>query len=124
MTPAPWRLQYLIEHFKALVGAGISVYTAFFAFGAVRFMPHNAFHPLLWAAPCTAGLAIIVFHWWKTRKLKKTAARVHAGPIRHRKAPDHGSDRPIRRLTVHMISLAQGASSAARQDGRRLNPAP
>jgi hypothetical protein len=75
-TPQPWRLQYLIEHFKALVGAGISVYTAFLAFGAVRLMPQNAFHPALWAAPCTIGLSIIVWHWWKTRKLKKIAMRV------------------------------------------------
>jgi hypothetical protein len=73
-TPAPWRLQYLIEHFKALVGAGISVYTAFFAFGAVRLHPKSAFDPLLWATPCTVGLGIILWHFVKTMKLKRQQA--------------------------------------------------
>ena len=79
-TPVPWRMQYLIEHFKALVGAGISVYTAFFAFGAVRLHPKSAFDPLLWATPCTIGLSIIVWHWWKAQKLKRQmAARLRDG---------------------------------------------
>ncbi len=56
--PADW----LNEHIKALVGAGISVYTAFFAFGAVRLMPELALHPVLWAIPLTTGLAIIIYH--------------------------------------------------------------
>jgi hypothetical protein len=73
-TPEPWRLQYLIEHFKALVGAGISVYTAFFAFGAVRLHPKSAFDPLLWATPCTIGLSIILWHWWKAQKQKRQQA--------------------------------------------------
>ncbi len=73
-TPAPWRLQYLIEHFKALVGAGISVYTAFFAFGAVRLRPQSAFDPLLWATPCAIGLSIIFWHWWKAQKQKRRMA--------------------------------------------------
>ncbi|MGL5114155.1 MAG: hypothetical protein ACRC7C_02415, partial [Beijerinckiaceae bacterium] len=65
----PWRLQYVVEHFKALVGAGISVYTAFFAFGAVRFMPSQAFAAWLWALPLSIGLAIIVHHWLKYRRI-------------------------------------------------------
>jgi hypothetical protein len=73
-TPAPWRMQYLIEHFKALVGAGISVYKAFFAFGAVRLHPKSAFDPLLWATPCTIGLLIIIWHWWKAQKVKRQQA--------------------------------------------------
>lgn len=56
--PADW----LNEHIKALVGAGISVYTAFFAFGAVRLMPELALHPVLWAIPLTTGLALIIYH--------------------------------------------------------------
>jgi hypothetical protein len=86
-TPEPWRLQYLIEHFKALVGAGISVYTAFFAFGAVRLHPQSAFDPLLWATPCTIGLSIIVWHWWKQQKLK----RQQASRIRQRDAAAQGT---------------------------------
>jgi hypothetical protein len=86
-TPQPWRLQYLIEHFKALVGAGISVYTAFFAFGAVRLRPQSAFDPLLWATPCAIGLSIIVWHFVKTMKLKKQQAQ----RVRQRDAAAQGT---------------------------------
>ena len=55
-------MAWLIEHFKGLVGAGISVYTAFFAFGAVRLMPEMALSPVLWAVPLVTGLAIILYH--------------------------------------------------------------
>jgi len=44
------------------VGAGISVYTAFFAFGAVRFVPEIALTPGLWAIPLVTGLVLIVYH--------------------------------------------------------------
>lgn len=54
-------LDWLKEHVKALVGAGISVYTAFFAFGAVRTFPALALHPILWAIPLTVGLSIILY---------------------------------------------------------------
>ena len=50
------------EHIKALVGAGISVYTAFFAFGAVRLVPELALTPGLWAVPLVVGLALIIYH--------------------------------------------------------------
>ena len=58
----PARNEYLFEHLKGLVSAGISVYTAFFAFGAVRLMPQLALNPLLWAVPLTTGLAIIIYY--------------------------------------------------------------
>jgi len=60
--PAPGRLDWLAEHIKALVGAGISVYTAFFAFGAVRLLPEAALTPALWAAPLIVGLGLILYH--------------------------------------------------------------
>lgn len=60
--PSPGRVDWLTEHIKALVGAGISVYTAFFAFGAVRLLPEAALTPALWAAPLTIGLALIIYH--------------------------------------------------------------
>ena len=50
------------EHIKSLVGAGISVYTAFFAFGAVRLLPEIALTPGLWAIPLVTGLALIIYH--------------------------------------------------------------
>ncbi|MEM8749476.1 MAG: hypothetical protein AAGF28_04200 [Pseudomonadota bacterium] len=53
---------WLLEHIKALVGAGISVYTAFLAFGAVRLMPSMALSPVLWAIPLVTGIAIIVYN--------------------------------------------------------------
>lgn len=58
--PRPGPLSWLKEHLKALVGAGISVYTAFFAFGAVRTFPELALHPGLWAIPLVVGLSIII----------------------------------------------------------------
>lgn len=59
------------EHLKALVGAGISVYTAFLAFGAVRTFPELALHPGLWAIPLVIGLTIILYQW---RKLDRAGA--------------------------------------------------
>ena len=56
---------WLKEHLKGLVGAGISVYTAFFAFGAVRIMPELALNPALWAVPLITGLGIILYHWYR-----------------------------------------------------------
>lgn len=60
--PHPGPVEYLKEHVKALVGAGISVYTAFLAFGSVRLMPSMALHPALWSIPLLVGLAIILYH--------------------------------------------------------------
>ena len=48
---------------KALVGAGISVYTAFMAFGSVRILPELALHPVMWAIPVAVGIALILWHW-------------------------------------------------------------
>lgn len=58
----PSREEWLKEHVKALVGGGISVYTAFMAFGSVRAFPELALHPVMWAIPLTVGLAIIIWH--------------------------------------------------------------
>ncbi|MEL6956081.1 MAG: hypothetical protein AAFO88_05520 [Pseudomonadota bacterium] len=60
--PAPDPIEWLAEHIKALIGAGISVYTAFFAFGAVRLLPEAALTPALWATPLTIGLGLILYH--------------------------------------------------------------
>jgi hypothetical protein len=58
----PGPVEWQKEHLKALVGAGISVYTAFLAFGSVRLMPSLALNPFMWATPLTVGLAIIIYH--------------------------------------------------------------
>jgi hypothetical protein len=60
--PNPRPVDRLKEHIKSLVGAGISVYTAFFAFGAVRLMPELALTPALWSVPLITGLALIIYH--------------------------------------------------------------
>ncbi len=62
LHPAPHPQAWLKEHIKASVGAGISVYTAFFAFGAVRTFPELALSPFLWAVPLVVGLALILYH--------------------------------------------------------------
>jgi hypothetical protein len=56
---------WLKEHVKALVGAGISVYTAFMAFGSVRILPELALNPVMWAIPLGTGIGIILWHWRK-----------------------------------------------------------
>ncbi|MEO0613486.1 MAG: hypothetical protein AAFY83_09245, partial [Pseudomonadota bacterium] len=58
---------------KALVGTGISVYTAFFAFGAVRYVPQLALNPVLWAVPLVTGLALILYHQYKVRQMMPIA---------------------------------------------------
>lgn len=78
----PGAVEWLKEHLKGLVGAGISVYTAFFAFGAVRLLPEAALNPALWAAPLLTGLSIILYHWRKLSRPKRgrpTGAAVQAG---------------------------------------------
>ena len=68
----PGKLAWLAEHIKMHVGTGISVYTAFFAFGAVRIAPDLALNPVLWAVPLVVGLAIIGYH---LRKLPREKAK-------------------------------------------------
>lgn len=60
--PNPQPVDRLKEHIKSLVGAGISVYTAFFAFGAVRILPEIALTPALWSVPLITGLTLILYH--------------------------------------------------------------
>jgi len=76
---SPGPQDWLKEHLKGLVGAGISVYTAFLAFGAVRLMPELALNPGLWAVPLVTGLAIILYHWRKIWAQEKRVAAVRAG---------------------------------------------
>ena len=64
---------WLKEHIKALVGAGISVYTAFFAFGAVRTFPELALHPVVWAIPLMVGLTLIIYHQRKVSLTRRQA---------------------------------------------------
>lgn len=65
---------WLKEHIKALVGAGISVYTAFFAFGAVRTFPELALHPVIWAIPLVVGLTLIIVHQRRVSLARRSVA--------------------------------------------------
>ncbi len=71
-TPAPG--EYVHQHFRALIGAGISVYTAFLAFGAVQLMPSNAFNPTMWSIPTIVGLSIVGYHEAKAAMAKQKRA--------------------------------------------------
>jgi hypothetical protein len=77
--PVVQPLDWLKEHVKASVGAGISVYTAFMAFGSVRIFPALALNPMMWAVPLTVGLAIILWHWGKIGRQVR-ARRLGAAP--------------------------------------------
>ena len=58
----PPKGEYVMQHMQALLGAGISVYTAFLAFGAVRLMPSQAFNTTMWMIPSVVGISIMVFY--------------------------------------------------------------
>lgn len=73
-TAAPSKIMYQLEHVKAAVGAGISVYTAFMAFGFVRLMPSNALNPKMWSIPLIVGLAIIIYHQMRIRLSQRRPA--------------------------------------------------
>jgi hypothetical protein len=77
-TDAPPKLEFLMQHMQASLGAGISVYTAFLAFGAVRLMPSQAFDPTLWALPSVFGVGLMIFYrlkytkpWIRTQAAKR-----------------------------------------------------
>ena len=57
--------EWLVQHFRSGIGAGISVYTAFLAFGAVNWFPALAFNPVLWAIPTVLGVAYMIHHQWQ-----------------------------------------------------------
>ncbi len=72
----PGRNDWLNEHIKGLIGAGISVYTAFLAFGSVRVLPELALHPGLWAIPLVTGVSLIIYH---QRRVARQQRRPAAG---------------------------------------------
>ncbi|MFK8051446.1 MAG: hypothetical protein AB8F65_00620 [Woeseiaceae bacterium] len=77
LTRKPLPQEWLVQHSRGLVGAGISVYTAFLAFGAVNLLPKAAFNPVLWATPTTIGVTYLLYHQWQVMKRRaKLASRV------------------------------------------------
>jgi len=73
--------EWLIQHTRGLVGAGISVYTAFFAFGAVNLMPQLAFNPVLWSTPCTLGVGLLLYHQFKVMLQRRRLGSKQRVPV-------------------------------------------
>jgi hypothetical protein len=48
------------EHFRSLLGMGISAYTAFLSVGMIRLVPDHVFNPLVWAVPSIVGVGLII----------------------------------------------------------------
>jgi hypothetical protein len=60
------------EHFRSLLGMGISAYTAFMSVGMIRLVPDHVFNPLVWAVPSIVGVGLIVRY---TLAAQRRAAR-------------------------------------------------
>jgi hypothetical protein len=59
------------EHLKAMVGAGISAYTAFLSVGLLQIFPDHVFNPAIWSIPSAIGVTLILFHF---RRLDRSSA--------------------------------------------------
>ena len=77
--PRPTPGDHVLEHIKASVGAGISVYTAFLAFGAVRLIPEHVFNPVLWSMPTLVGVSLILYF---QRRFSRPRSRYAPSPKR------------------------------------------
>jgi hypothetical protein len=71
---APARQTYIAEHYRALIGMGISAYTAFLSVGLVRAFPEQVFNPLIWAGPSSIGVGLIIYFTLKAKAPQKGAA--------------------------------------------------
>ncbi|WOE75485.1 hypothetical protein [Alterisphingorhabdus coralli] len=60
-SSAPPPMAYIGEHFRALVGMGISAYTAFLSVGLIRMIPEQVFNPLIWTGPSIIGVGLIIY---------------------------------------------------------------
>ncbi|WP_291132126.1 hypothetical protein [Erythrobacter sp.] len=56
------------EHFRALIGMGISAYTAFLSVGLVRSIPEHVFNPAIWAGPSVIGVSLIIYFTLRARR--------------------------------------------------------
>ncbi|AOL24025.1 hypothetical protein Ga0102493_113028 [Erythrobacter litoralis] len=68
------------EHFRALIGMGISAYTAFLSVGLVRSFPEQVFNPMIWAGPSVIGVSLIVFFTLSAGRKRRTK-RAPATPL-------------------------------------------
>lgn len=98
----PPHQEWLVQHFRASIGAGISVYTAFFAFGAVNWFPALAFNPVLWALPTVLGVGYMIKH-----QLRVFHQRVRTGRTEHM---------PFGRHLAAFVAVADGNGAIQRQN--------
>lgn len=75
LTDKPPPNEWLIQHTRGLVGAGISVYTAFLAFGAVNLLPAYAFSPIVWATPTVLGVSLLLYHQIRIERQRRRAKK-------------------------------------------------
>lgn len=68
--------EYVGEHFRALIGMGISAYTAFLSVGLIRLVPEQVFNPAIWAGPSVIGVSLILYF---TIRGKRAAAPKTSG---------------------------------------------
>jgi hypothetical protein len=77
----PPRQSYVGEHFRALIGMGISAYTAFMSVGLIRLVPEHVFNPAIWAGPSVIGVGLIIYFTVKgKRPARKPASGVRPHP--------------------------------------------
>ena len=78
----PPRTTYHGEHFRALIGMGISAYTAFLSVGLIRMVPEHVFNPAIWAGPSVIGVSLIIYFTVKgKRPAKASGVRPHPQQI-------------------------------------------
>jgi len=68
------------EHFRALIGMGISAYTAFLSVGLIRLVPEHVFNPAIWAGPSVIGVSLILYFTIKSKRAntpKPSGVRPH-----------------------------------------------
>lgn len=77
-TPLP--RAYVGEHFRALIGMGISAYTAFMSVGLIRYIPEHVFNPLVWALPSAVGVSLIIGFTLQAKRKTKPRTQANARP--------------------------------------------
>lgn len=78
MRPSQKPNDHVREHLKAMVGAGISAYTAFLSVGLLQIIPDHVFNPAIWAIPSVVGVVLIMIHLRRidvAKRSRKSAVR-------------------------------------------------
>jgi len=71
---------YVGEHFRALIGMGISAYTAFMSVGLIRYIPEHVFNPLVWALPSAVGVSLIIGFTLQAKRVANPRTQANARP--------------------------------------------